>query len=287
MADPTGNGTVEVLRVHGELAAVPSFEFALRERVSRLATFRHACFGRVRSVERLNDRDATLTVVSERVAGIRLSELLTKAEEQDTPLDINSALLLIRQLTPAVAALHENARDAAHGALGPERIVVTPQAVPVIVEYVMGSALEQLRFSHERYWSELRIALPRSAGLPRFDQRADVMQIGMVALALVLGRLIRSDEFPSRIAEVLASTWAVSARGGFEPLPPGLRNGSDARFSSTRAAGFATAAEAGAELDKLPGAGDAAASRTSSRGHSFQVEAADRSRLALRTLSTP
>ena len=171
VTDPTGNGTAEILCVHGELAAVPSFEFALRERVSRLANFRHGCFGRVRGVERLNDRDATLAVVSDHVAGIRLSDLL-KAGEQDTPLDINSALFLIRQLVPAVGALHEHARDAAHGALGPERIVVTPRAVPIIVEYVMGSALEQLRFSHERYWAEVGVPLPRSAGLPASAGRA-------------------------------------------------------------------------------------------------------------------
>jgi hypothetical protein len=41
-SDPSGSETLEVLCVRDELAAVPSFEFALRERVSRLATFRHS-----------------------------------------------------------------------------------------------------------------------------------------------------------------------------------------------------------------------------------------------------
>jgi hypothetical protein len=109
--DPSGAETLEVLCVRDELAAVPSFEFALRERVSRLATFRHSSFVRVRAVERLTDRHATLAVVSDAVAGTRLSDLLLLAAERRVNLDINSALCLIRQLVPAVAALHEHARD--------------------------------------------------------------------------------------------------------------------------------------------------------------------------------
>src|SRR6476646_10932185 len=73
---PTGSDTMEVLCLRGELTAVPSFEFALRERVSRLASFRHAYFSRVRSVERLNDSNATLAVVSDGTPGARLSDVL-------------------------------------------------------------------------------------------------------------------------------------------------------------------------------------------------------------------
>ena len=51
--DRSRNETVEMLCLRGELTAVPSFEFALRERLSHLAAFSHACYGRVRSVERL------------------------------------------------------------------------------------------------------------------------------------------------------------------------------------------------------------------------------------------
>ena len=119
IVDPTGNDTLELLCLRSELAAVPSFEFALRERVSRLANFHHASYGRVRSVERLSDHEAALAVVSDRTPGVRLSDMLVNAEERRLGLDINIALCLIRQLVPAVAMLHDSARDAAHGAIGP------------------------------------------------------------------------------------------------------------------------------------------------------------------------
>jgi serine/threonine protein kinase len=256
LVDPTGNEKWELLCLRQELAEVPSFEFALRERVSRLSSFRHAYYGRVRAIERLTDREKTLAVVSDMTPGVRLSDLLARTDERKLGLDINTALCLIRQLVPAVAILHETARDVAHGAIGPERLVVTPNARLVVVEYALGAALEQLRFSQERYWNELRIALPRTVGLPRFDQRADVTQIGMVALSLILGRPLKDDEYPARIADVVASTWALSSRGGYEPLPAGLRGWLGRALQLDARNAFASALEARTELDKVLGDSD-------------------------------
>jgi len=245
------NETLEVLCLRSELTAVPSFEFALRERVSRLANFRHAYFARVRSVDRLNDQRSTLALVSEHTPGVRLSDLIAVAELAHLALDINAALCLIRQLVPAVAMLHENARDTAHGAIAPERIVIGPNARLVIVEHVMGAALEQLRFSHEQYWKDLRIALPRSAGAAHFDHRADITQVGVVALSLILGRPLRDDEYPMHISEAVASAWAISARGGLEPLPKGLRSWLSRALQLESRNSFTSALEARTELDKV------------------------------------
>src|SRR5262245_60641623 len=185
----SAGASVEALCLRRELAAVPSFEFALRERVTRLAGFRHAYYGRIRGVERSEHAQA-LTIMSDATPGLRLSAVLDTAHEQRLPVTLDVALCLIRQLVPAVAILHETAREASHGALGPERLIVTPNGRLVIMEYVLGSALEQLLFTRERYWTELRVALPRVAGLPRFDHLADVTQVGVVALSLILGRTL-------------------------------------------------------------------------------------------------
>src|SRR5580765_8977063 len=50
--DPSGAETLERLHLREELTAIPSFEFALRERASRLSAFRHAYYARVRCVDR-------------------------------------------------------------------------------------------------------------------------------------------------------------------------------------------------------------------------------------------
>jgi hypothetical protein len=241
---------VEVLCLRRDLAAVPSFEFALRERVTRLASFRHAYYGRVRGVERSAEFDQALAITSDATAGIRLSALLDTAHEQRLPVDLDVALCLIRQLVPAVAILHESARDASHGALGPERLIVTPNGRLVIAEYVLGSALEQLLFTRERYWSELRVALPRLAGLPRFDHLADVTQIGVVALSLILGRTLRDDEYPLRISDVLASAVATNASGQKELLPAGIRAWLQRALQLDARNSFPSAIEARAEFER-------------------------------------
>ena len=41
--DRSRNESVEMLCLRGELTGVPSFEFALRERLSHLASFSHGC----------------------------------------------------------------------------------------------------------------------------------------------------------------------------------------------------------------------------------------------------
>ena len=47
---------------------------------------------------------------------------------------------------------------------------------------------------------------------------SDVTQLGVIALALILGRPIAADEYPSKLGEAVSSAWAMSASGGLEPL---------------------------------------------------------------------
>jgi hypothetical protein len=128
-ADGATGELLQILKIHPALSAVPSFEFALRERTARLANFRHAYYARVRRVDRVQVPAPGLAVVSDHVEGTRLSDILRVAHERRLQLDINAAICLIRQLVPAVALLHENARDVAHGLIAPERL---DRAAPVL-----------------------------------------------------------------------------------------------------------------------------------------------------------
>ena len=217
------NEALEVLKVSNELSAVSTFEGILREQTTRLGYFRHEAFARVRAVERLDSRTSTVVVISERVRGVRLSEVLATAERQGIPLTLNAALCLLRQLVAAVAAFHEAEPNSCHGAIAPERIVITPEGRLIVVEYVLGPALEELRFSQERYWRELGVAVPHRFGLPRFDLFADVTQMGAVALALVLGRRLAIDEYPTKISDVVDSAMTRLESGESEPIPVLLR----------------------------------------------------------------
>jgi hypothetical protein len=250
-ADGATGELLQILRIRPALTAVPSFEFALRERTARLANFRHAYYARVRRIDRVQIPGPGLSIVSDHVEGTRLSDILRVAHERDLQLDINAALCLIRQLVPAVALLHENAREVAHGLIAPERLVVTPHARLVIVEHVMAAAVEQLQFSRDRLWQEFRIAMPPSAGLPRFDHRADVTGVGLVALALVLGRPLQAGEFPNQLPQLLHDARERTALGEEQPLSQPLLDWLARALQLDARRAFASAPEALTALEEI------------------------------------
>ena len=250
-ADGATGELLQILRIRPALTAVPSFEFALRERAARLANFRHAYYARVRRIDRVAVPGPGLSIVSDHVEGTRLSDILRVAHERNLQLDINTALCLIRQLVPAVALLHENAREVAHGLIAPERLVVTPHARLVIVEHVLAAAVEQLQFGRDRLWQEFRISMPPSAGLPRFDHRADVTGVGLVALALVLGRPLEAHEFPNHLGQLLNDARERTALGEEQPLSAPLRDWLARALQLDTRRGFASAPEALTALEEI------------------------------------
>ena len=252
-ADPSTGEHIQLLRIHPSLTAVPSFEFALRERVARLANFRHGYYARVRRVDRGHAH--ALSIVSDHVEGTRLSDLLRVARERKLTLDTNAALSLVRQLVPAVSLLHENARDVAHGLIAPERLIVTPHARLVLVEHVLGAAIEQMQFGRERLWHEFRVAMPPSTGIPRFDQRADVTGIGVVALSLVLGRPLTAEEYPRALPDLLNTARERTSIGDEQPLSPPLKSWLARALQLDSRRAFASAPEALAALEQLTGEG--------------------------------
>ena len=251
-ATGTVNEPLEVLKLSSALSSVSSFDFALRERAARLAGFRHESYARVRSIE-LDRRTSALVVVSDYVPGIRLSTILAEAHKRPVPLEINAIRHLIRQLVSAAAALQEAAPEVSNGAIAPERLVITPAGRLIVVEYVLGAALEQLAHSRARYWRELGVALPGSVGSPQFDARADVTQIGAVALALLLGRPLTTDEYPERLPDLIKGATLRSVMGGVDPLPPGLRDWLHRALQLDQWESFTSPADARTSLDEAFG----------------------------------
>ncbi len=248
-ADPATPEAVEILRIDQALAGASSFEFMLRERVSRLANFRHAAFARVRRVDRL-DGGRTLALVSDVPDGVRLSTLIADGAALGVPLDVNAALQLIRQLVPAIATLHQNARDVSHGTLAPERIVVTSQGKVVVTEHALGAAVEQLAYSRERLWKDLRVAVSSGAGVVRLNHRVDVMQIGIVGLALVLGRTMGDDDL-RLLPEIVGDATETSALGARKSISEPLRRWLSRALQLDARSSFESALEAQLALDDV------------------------------------
>jgi serine/threonine protein kinase len=189
--------SLELLRFHKGLTAMAGFEVALRRRVERLRHFRDPSFPPVPAVEYIGDRG--LILLGPYTPGTRLSDVL---DETRAP---SFAIGLIRQLTPALAALHHHGDGIGHGALSPSRILIAPQGRLVITEHVLGTALERLQLSAARMHLDLGITLPpTSSGIrPRPDSLTDVYQLALIAVALLLGRRVSPTEYPPKTSEAI------------------------------------------------------------------------------------
>lgn len=206
-------GSVEVFRLCPEVAGLATTEATLVERANRLAAFSHPGFAMVRRVEREVGAAGGLAVVSTRVPGTRLADVLRHGAEKGIVLSPGAVRSLMWQVATAMADFHHHAPDLAHGALGPERIVIGSDGRATIVEPVLAPVLEQLRMGRTSLWTTFQIPVPPGAGGARFDQVTDVLQLGMLALALVLGRPIGRDEYPHDVDRLLADASSPAVAG--------------------------------------------------------------------------
>jgi hypothetical protein len=214
MFDNSGGPSLELLRFSWKLAGTPGFENALRERVELLSQFRHPSFAKVRAVEKLDPKN-DLTLVSNHVSGKRLSEALSALRGPAF------ATWLIRDVIGALVSLQAQGRGVAHGALTADRVLVTSEGRLVVVEHVLGSAVDRLDLSANDLWSRFGIAVPPSTvETVRLDPQTDVFQLGLVALSVLLGRAIASYEYPHRLEELLDRFEKSTARD----IPTSLRS---------------------------------------------------------------
>jgi hypothetical protein len=198
MFDHSSASSLELLRFKREFSDAPGFEAALRARVEELGRFHHPGVVTVRSVHNLAGGEG-LALVSSHVAGRRLSEMIEVAR------GIPFALDLIQQVTPALVALHQqgSASPMVHGLLSAERLIVTREGRVIIVEHVLARAFESLALPASRFRSDIGVPLPHGDDEVRFDQRTDVIQLGMIALSLLLGRRLDPAAYPDDVRTLL------------------------------------------------------------------------------------
>lgn len=189
MFDNATTGPLELLRIRPDFAFEPVFEQHLHATLDRLQAFSHPGFAQARAIDHL-DPDNALTLVSTHVPGTRLSELVS-ASASHRGIHPAAARWAMGELTSAMAALHTE--GIAHGALAPERVVITADRHVVITDYTFGNALATMHLPPQRLWNEFGLIVLPGDLLP--DERADVRQLGLTFLALVLGRRIDPDQY--------------------------------------------------------------------------------------------
>jgi hypothetical protein len=239
------NGTeVETLVLRRELSEAECAEAALVQRAGQLAGFSHPAFSPVLRVERLSSAMGGLAIVSGAPNGIRLSDVLGDAQRKRIAPDFDAARSVIGQTAVALADFHRQSRDMSHGAIGPERVVLRPDGRAVIMEPILAPVLQQLQMARTPLWTEFRVPVPPLAGTARFDQMTDVMQLGVFALALLLGRPIRCDEYPNRLHDLLMEASSADVLAERRPVSQALRTWVHRALQMEPRSSFRTAADA-------------------------------------------
>lgn len=193
---------VEQLELSLELVLHTAFATTLAERVTRLASVRHASYVRVRRIDRPSiDR---LVVVSDATSGHRLADLLQASAAAGIRPDIEAVVALLRQLLPAAALFARHNKENAIGTIAPERLFIVPPARVVIADAWFGPAVDHLELSRADAWQRYRIAAPPSDSVVS-TPRGDATALGVVALSMLLGRLLTAEEFPGAVPSLLGS----------------------------------------------------------------------------------
>ena len=193
-------GWLEVLEVAPALASHPAVEKEMRARAELYSGMAAGALAPVRLIERQGEALRSVAVLPD---GIRLSDLLADLEFGNEVLNEAGMLELAATVIRAVAAVHEIPGGVSHGAVNPAHILLTWEGAAVLTDGQFGGVLETMQMNREQLWREFGLALPASASLPRFDQRADVTQLGAVVLAITLRRPLRANEYPRGVGDLV------------------------------------------------------------------------------------
>jgi len=208
---------LERVHVQPELVVVESL---IKERVARLATFEDERFARPARVER-DPVTGELTVLSEFVTGSRLSDLLEATADAAIVPGVDVALGYLLESLPALTLLHNS--GVTHGLIDASRTVLSPDGQVVFLDPVFGSAVERLNLSRLRLWTRFGIASPSGHGPVTFDAASDIAQVALGAVALVLGRNLRLDEYPEALPSLLMEVIEVAQIRGTSGFATGLQ----------------------------------------------------------------
>ncbi len=236
------------LELRPDLSEAPLFETALRLGAARAGDSLAPDRALAREVDRLPT--GRLVVRGTAPEARRITGWLERAAKRSRPLPIEGAVTIAVRLLAAVTAFHASMRRA-HGTLSVERTWVQGNGAIVLVDGIFGEAIEALGWGRERLWRELRVPMPSAASLPRFDPRADLTQIGVITLELLLGRPLTADEYPQAVIDLISE-----ATPGAAVLPPdrvgaGLRMWLQCALPTHPRAAFTSANEAYAALERL------------------------------------
>ncbi len=244
------DGDQRWLRLHvcSDLADAPLFETAVRLAAKRAGDSLAPDRALARWVDR--QHDGHLVVTGPAPDARRIAGWLERAAKSSRPLPVDGAVTIAMRLLAAVTAFHASMKRA-HGTLSVERTWIQGNGAIVLVDGIFAEALESLGWGRERLWRELHVPMPTAASLPRFDPRADLTQVAVITLELLLGRPLTANEYPQAVIDLITETTPGAASLPPDRVASGLRMWLQCAIPTHPRAAFTSVTEAFTALERL------------------------------------
>ena len=272
---------IELVRLVREFAPAES---ALAGRVAALAKADLPCVGRPLRLEHDDQKKRPrLVLVSERVAGVRLSEAMTRGASRSVVPDIGAAMYVLRRLFTMASAL-EKASRVSHFVIAPERVVITPRAEVVIIEAALAAGAEALAETGT-FPKSLKLALS-GVGHKKHGVRLEIARIARLGVAMMIGRGIEATETVDALSAVLNEVGDVAAIRAGDAFAASMRGWLEQALTIEAGVSFASFQKAGEALEATQPPKDCAASRDTLRSYleNLQIDDLDQPEtLALET----
>jgi PEGA domain len=253
---------IELLRLAREFSAV---EGPIAERVTKLRKIDQTGVARSYRVEHDDDKRRPRSVlVSDRIPGVRLSDILARGTSRGVVPDIGAALYVMRRLYKAAEKLRKES-GLSHFILGPERVVVTPRGEVVIVEAALASGIDALAASGA-VPKTLKLAFSDSNSI-KHGLRLDIARIARIGVAMLVGRTIDADETIDALSPILGELNDVAAIRAGDEFSAALRTWLEQALTIEAGVSFDDFGAAAAALEQTNPPNDCVASRRTFRGY--------------------
>src|SRR5262245_49134861 len=253
---------IELLRLIRDFSAVDG---PIAERLTKLKRVDLPAVGRSYRVEHDDDKRRPRSVlVSERIPGVRLSEIIARGSSKGVVPDIGASLYVMRRLYAAAEKLRK-VSGVDHFILAPERVVVTPRAELVIVEVALASGVETLAAAGSLPAS-LKLAYIESNS-KKHALRLDIARIARIGVAMLVGRPIDASETIDALSPILGELNDVAAIRAGDAFSAALRTWLEQALTIEAGVSFEDFDAASAALDQTDPPKDCVASRKTFRAY--------------------
>src|SRR5690625_1557385 len=167
----------------------------------------------------VGEEEHILYMVMEYVEGLTLKEYI----QQNSPIDIEETITIMKQITSAIS--HAHANNLIHRDIKPQNILINPKGQVKVTDFGIAVALSATSLTQTNsVLGSVHYLSPEQARGGYATKKSDIYSLGIVLFELLTGRLPFMGHSPVSIALKHLQTNTPSVRRFNESVPQSLEN---------------------------------------------------------------